>query len=61
MKKILIDTDMTLDKALERAVNIEAVTWNEEEDNELRVSAIQSNKKSYLVNSVIDLVTTLQI
>ena len=61
MRKILIDTDLTLDKAFERALNIEAVTRIEEEDNEMRISAIQSNKKSYLFNSVIALVPTLQI
>ena len=51
---------MTLDKALERALHIEAVTRIEEEDNEPRVSAIQSNENTQLVNSINDLVRTLQ-
>ena len=51
---------MTLDKALERALHIEAVTRIEEEDNEPRVSAIQSNENTQLVNSINDLVQTLQ-
>ena len=36
------DADITLDEALERALHIEAVTRIEEEDNEPRVSALQS-------------------
>ena len=51
---------MTLDKALERALQIEAVTRIEEEDNEPRVSAIQSNENTKLVNSTNDLVRTLK-
>ena len=54
------DADMTLDKALERALHIEAVTRIEEEDNEPRFSAIQSNENTQLVNSINDLVRTLQ-
>ena len=54
------DADMTLDKALERALPIEVVTRIEEEDNEPRVSAIQSNENTQLVNSTRDLVQTLQ-
>ena len=60
LRKNLGDADMTLDKALERALHIEAVTRIEEEDNEARVSAIQSNKNTQLVNSINDLVQTLQ-
>ena len=37
------DADRSLDEALERILHIEAVTSIEEEDNEPRVSAIQSN------------------
>ena len=60
LRKNLGDTDMTLDKTLERALHIEAVTRIEEEDNEPRVSAIQSNENTQLVNSINDLVQTLQ-
>ena len=51
---------MILDKALERALQIEAVTRIEEDDNEPRVSPIQSNENTQLVNSINDLVQTLQ-
>ena len=44
--------DITLDKALERALHIEAVKRIEEEDNEQWVSAIQSNQNSQLVNLI---------
>ena len=60
LRKKLGDADMTLDKALERTLQIEAVTRIEEEDNEPRVSAIQSNENTQLVSSIKDLVTTLQ-
>ena len=60
LRKNLGDADMTLDKALERALHIEAVTRIEEEDNEPRFSAIQSNENTQLVNSINDLVRTLQ-
>ena len=60
LRKNLGDADMTLDKALERALHIEAVTRIEEEDNEPRVSAIQLNENTQLVNSINDLVRTLQ-
>ena len=60
LKIYLGDADMTLDKALERALDIEAVTRIEEEDNEPRGSAIQSNENTQLVNSINDLVRTLQ-
>ena len=60
LRKNLGDADMTLDKALERALYIEAVTRIEEEDNEPRVSAIQSNENRQLVNLKNDLVRTLQ-
>ena len=53
--------DMTSDKALERALHIEAVTRIEEEDNEPRVSAIQSNKNTHLIIWINDLVRSLQI
>ena len=60
LRKNLGDAEMNLDKALERALHIEAVTRIEEEDNEPRVSAIQSNENTQLVNSINDLVRTLQ-
>ena len=60
LRKNLGDADITLDKALERALHIEAVTRIEEEDNEPRVSAIQSNENTQLFNSINDLVRTLQ-
>ena len=60
LRKNLGDADMTLDKAFERALHIEAVTRIQEEDNERRVSAIQSNENTQLVNSINDLVRTLQ-
>ena len=60
LRKNLVDADMTSDKALERALHIEAVTRIEEENNEPRVSAIQSNENTQLVNSINDLVRTLQ-
>ena len=44
LRKNLGEADMTLNKALERALHIKAVTRIEEEDNEPRVSAIQSNE-----------------
>ena len=60
LRKNLGDADMTLDKALERALHIEAVTRIEEEDNEPRVSAIQSNENTQPVNYINNLVRTLQ-
>ena len=61
LRKILGDADMTLDKALERALHIEAVARiEEEEDNEPRVSAIQSNDDTQLVYSINNLVLTQQ-
>ena len=60
LRKNLGDADMNLDKALERALHIEAVTKIEEEDNEPRVSAIQSNENTQQVNSINNLVRTLQ-
>ena len=60
LRKNLGDADMTLDRALERALHIKAVTRIEEEDNESRVSVIQSKKNSQLLNSTNDLVRTLQ-
>ena len=60
LRKNLGDADMNLDKAFERALCIEAVTRIEEEDNEPRVSAIQLNGNTQLVNSINDLVRTLQ-
>ena len=53
------DTDMTLDKVLKRA-HIEAVARFEKEDNEPLVSAIQSIEYTKPVNSINDLVRTLQ-
>ena len=44
LRKNLDDADMTLDRALERALHIVAVTRIEQEDNEPRVSAIQSKE-----------------
>ena len=60
LRKNLGDADMTLDRALERDLQLEAVTRIEEEDNEPRVSAIQSKENSQLLNSINDLVRTLQ-
>ena len=60
LRKNLGDADMTLERALERALHIEAITRIEEEDNERRVSAIQSNENTQLVNSINDLMRTLQ-
>ena len=51
---------MTLDKDLERALHIEAVTRIEEEDDKPQVSAIQSDENTSLVISINDLVRTLQ-
>ena len=51
---------MTLDKVLERALHIETVTRIEEGYNEPPVSAVQSNENTQLVNSIKDLVRTLQ-
>ena len=44
LRKSLGDADMTLDKALERALHIEAVTRIEEEYNEPRVSLLPSSR-----------------
>ena len=60
MRKKLSDADMTLDKALERRLHIEAVTIIEEEKKEPRVSAVQSNVKSQLINSIKELLRTLK-
>ena len=60
LRKNLGDADMTLDKALERALHIEAATRIEEKDNEPRVSAIQLNENTQLINSINDLVQTQQ-
>ena len=60
LRKNLDDADMTLEKALERALHKEAVTRNEKEYNEPRVSAIQSNENTHLVNSSNKLVRTLR-
>ena len=44
------EADVTLNRALESPLHIEAVTRIEDEDNELRVSAIQSKKiHSYII------------
>ena len=51
---------MTWDKALERAIHIGAVTRSEEGDKELRVSAIQLNVNTQIVNFINDLVRTPQ-
>ena len=61
LRKNLGDAVMTLEKASERALNTEAVTRIEEEDNEPRVSAFQPNKNTKLVNSIKNLLQTLQI
>ena len=55
MRKNLGDADMTIDKALESALHSKAVTRIEEDNNEPRVSVIQSNENTQLVNSIIDL------
>ena len=60
LRKNLGDADVTLDKALKRALHIEAVTRIEDEDNEPQVSAIQSNENTQLFNSINNLVRTLQ-
>ena len=60
LRKNLGDADMTLDKALERALHLEAVMRIEDKDNEPRVSAIQSNENTQIVISISDLVRTLQ-
>ena len=60
LRKNLEDADITSDKALERALHIEAVTRFEEKENEQRVSAILSNENTQLVNWINDLVRTLQ-
>ena len=57
--KNLRNADMILDRALERALHIEAVTRTELEDNEVLISAIQSNENTQLVNSINKLVRTL--
>ena len=54
LRKNLGDMDMTLVKALERALNIESVARIEEEGNEPRVSAIRSKENTQLVNSIND-------
>ena len=48
LRNNLGDADLTLDRALERALHIEAVTRIKEEDNEPRVCAIQSNENTQL-------------
>ena len=50
---------MTLGKALQRALDIEALTRIEEEDNEPEILAIQSKEDSQIVNSIIVLVQNL--
>ena len=60
LRKNLDDADMTLNRALERALHIEAVTRTEEKDNEPPVFAIQSKENLQLLKSIIDLVRTLQ-
>ena len=52
MRTNLGDADMDLDKALERALHIEAVTRIEEECNEPWFSANKLNKNSQLVYSI---------
>ena len=51
---------MTLDKALERRLHIEAVLRIEEKDNEPLIAAIQLNGNSQPVNSINDLERILQ-
>ena len=60
LRNNLSEADLTLDKTLERALHIEAVARVEEEDKKTRISTIQSNKNSQLVNLIYDLVRTLQ-
>ena len=59
LRKNIGDAGMTLDKALERALHIEAVTRIEEEDNEPRFLDY-INENTRLVNSINDLVQTFQ-
>ena len=60
LRKNLGDADMALDKALGRALHIEAVTRIEKQDSEPHFSHIKSNENSQLFNSNIDLLRTLQ-
>ena len=60
LRKNLVDAGMNIDKALERALHIEAITRIEEDDNQPRISAIQSNESTQLVNSINDLGLTLR-
>ena len=61
LKKNLGDANMTLDKVLEKALYIGAVTRIEGEDNKPRVSVIQQKAKTQLLNSSNDLLQKLQI
>ena len=59
-RRKLGDADMTLDKALERALHVEAVSKIEGEDKDPPVSAIKSKENTQLVNLTYHLVRTLQ-
>ena len=61
LRKTLSDAEMNVDKALERALHLEAVTRIEEEDREPRVSAVQPDLTQKLVESVGELVRALQV
>ena len=61
LRKNLVDANITLDKALEIGLHIEAVTKIEEENSDPRVSAIQWNENFQLFSLINDLVRTLQI
>ena len=52
LRKNLGDSDIVSNKLLERALNIEAVTRNVEEDNEPQVSAIQSKENPQQINTI---------
>ena len=60
LRKNLGDSDMTSNKFLERELNFEAVTRNVEEDNEPRVSAIQSKENPQQINTINDPVRILR-
>ena len=56
LRKILVDAELTIERVLEKAVHLEAVTRIEEEEKEPRVAVVQLDNTERLISSVNQLV-----
>lgn len=59
LRKLLCDADMTVSRALEKALHLEAVTRIEEEEHTPKVSALQPDVSQKLLESMNNLVRVL--